>query len=674
MRIAVCLLTISLIGSASLTWADGEGDNHPENVRRVPKLGIEVSAQNRMDLRAGLEELNEQIEALRRKKDPRIQALLPDVIIFARAVDEALTYQEFFREVEIQIAKQHLERGLERAKLLAAGQAPWTSQTGLVVRGYVSKLDGSVQPYGLVIPENYKPDQIEPRRLDIWFHGRGETLSENNFLDQRLKQKGYYAPQDAIVLHPYGRYSNAFKFAGEVDVLEALEAVKQHYPIDEDRISVRGFSMGGAACWQFAVHYAGDWFAANPGAGFAETPEFLRFFQKEELHPAWWEKKLWHLYDCTDWSRNLAHCPTIAYSGENDIQKQAADIMAQSLKQAGMQLTHIIGPKMGHRIDPGSAKEIESRMADLARVGRRRVPESIKFVTYTLKYNRLKWLKITGIKEHWERSSVEAHVLPGSKLNVNTENVTGLEIELQPGDSPFDVTHAVAIRIDGKTLKGPHPLTDRSFKVSLVQDDNGWRIGTFPGDQLRKRHNLQGPIDDAMMESFVFVKPTGTSANPKVGEWVDQELIRAVEHWRRHFRGHARVKNDTDITPEDIKNSNLILWGDPQSNQVMKKIADKLPIAWNADSITVGEKTYPATEHALIAIYPNPLNPQRYVVLNSSFTYRDFAYLNNARQVPMLPDWAVVDLKTPPGSVWPGKVVEAGFFDEAWQLKPQKSE
>jgi hypothetical protein len=100
------------------------------------------------------------------------------------------------------------------------------------------------------------------------------------------------------------------------------------------------------------------------------------------------------------------------------------------------------------------------------------------------------------------------------------------------------------------------------------------------------------------------------------------------------------------------------------------KIADKLPIQWTADKVTVGEKSYDAKNHAPILIHPNPLNLNRYVVLNSSFTFRDYAYLNNARQVPMLPDWAVIDLDTPPNSVWPGKVVDANFFDEQWKLKP----
>ena len=70
-----------------------------------------------------------------------------------------------------------------------------------------------------------------------------------------------------------------------------------------------------------------------------------------------------------------------------------------------------------------------------------------------------------------------------------------------------------------------------------------------------------------------------------------------------------------------------------------------------------------------VMIYPNPKNPNRYVVLNSGFTYRENAYLNNARQVPKLPDWAMIDLITPPDSLWPGKIVSADFFDENWRVK-----
>src|SRR4029079_12036738 len=105
------------------------------------------------------------------------------------------------------------------------------------------------------------------------------SLSEVNFIQGRQTQPGEFTPRDAFVLHPYGRYCNANKLAGEVDTFEALDAVRAHYPVDDDRIAVRGFSMGGAACWQFATHYAGMWAAAAPGAGFAETAEFLKLWE-----------------------------------------------------------------------------------------------------------------------------------------------------------------------------------------------------------------------------------------------------------------------------------------------------------------------------------------------------------------------------------------------------------
>ncbi|MDA0814434.1 MAG: hypothetical protein O3C21_18835, partial [Verrucomicrobia bacterium] len=57
-------------------------------------------------------------------------------------------------------------------------------------------------------------------------------------------------------------------------------------------------------------------------------------------------------------------------------------------------------------------------------------------------------------------------------------------------------------------------------------------------------------------------------------------------------------------------------------------------------------------------------------VINSGVTFREYDYLNNARQVPKLPDWAIVDLSTPPGTRVPGRIEDAGFFDEQWKWKP----
>ena len=69
-----------------------------------------------------------------------------------------------------------------------------------------------------------------------------------------------------------------------------------------------------------------------------------------------------------------------------------------------------------------------------------------------------------------------------------------------------------------------------------------------------------------------------------------------------------------------------------------------------------------------VLIYPNPLNPKRYIVLNSGFTFREYDQLNNARQVPKLPDFAIVDVSVPVSSRAPGGIADAGFFGEDWEL------
>ena len=135
---------------------------------------------------------------------------------------------------------------------------------------------------------------------------------------------------DTIVLHPYGRFCNAYKFAGEVDVMEALAHVKSQYRIDNERVAMRGFSMGGAGAWHLGAHYAGEWAAVAPGAGFVDTAVYQNIFTKEPK-PTWWEQKLWAWYDVPPVAGNFFNTTTVAYSGEQDKQKQAADLMARAL-------------------------------------------------------------------------------------------------------------------------------------------------------------------------------------------------------------------------------------------------------------------------------------------------------------------------------------------------------
>jgi hypothetical protein len=253
------LIAALLISAAAFAQAQ---QNKP-----LPAPGIPVPDADKRQLRAGLDRLSARIDAL--KGNPH----LADVLVFHKAVRFALDGNEFFREEQIFRAKELLRIGTERADELSRGEAPWTRATGLVVRGYISKIDGSVQPYGLVVPPTFAPDRPHRWRVDGWFHGRSETLNEIDFLYDRMQNPGDFQPTDTIVMHLYGRYCNASTFAGEVDLFEALDDVKKQYNVDENRVLVRGFSMGGASVWHIAAHNATLFAAAAPGAGFAEGRE-----------------------------------------------------------------------------------------------------------------------------------------------------------------------------------------------------------------------------------------------------------------------------------------------------------------------------------------------------------------------------------------------------------------
>ncbi|MEQ1862756.1 MAG: prolyl oligopeptidase family serine peptidase [Chthoniobacteraceae bacterium] len=614
-------------------------------VRPVPPPGVAVPEAVRAELQDGVDALGAQLVTL------RDNAELPSVEIFHKAVSWALKHDEFLDAKQFAIARDFLLQGQARAKDAQGGKPAWNLATGLVARGYRSAIDGSVQPYGLVVPSDWKPGD-KPRPLHFWFHGRGEKLTELDFIAQRQRTAGEFVPEGAIVCHLYGRYCNANHFAGEVDLREALADIRKHYAIDENRVVIRGFSMGGAACWHFAMHFPGEWAAAAPGAGFSETEEFFAgtLYAKDATPPPWWERHLWRWYDATVVARNVAGLPLVAYSGEIDKQKQAADIMLRFAGKEGLAFTHIIGPATAHKYHP-EAKPVIEKAIEMALVkGRDPNVSHVTYTTYSLIYPRRAWVELLGMEKSWERADIDAAIVKDT-LSVTTKNVAALR--LTPG-----VTLKKLV-IDGTAL----PLDKGA--ATLRKANGTWQSANAP--TTGKRPGVCGPVDHAFMSSFVHVRPTGRAFHDSTAAWTKSELDHALWSWRRVFRGDARVKDDSAIGDEDIANHNLVLWGDPSSNAVLKKIVAQLPLEWSREKVEFRGYVLDAATHMPILVFPNPLNAEKYIVLNSGHTFREFALLNNSDQTPKLPDWAIVDIRKPADAKWPGLIHDAGFFDEDWR-------
>jgi len=359
---------------------------------------------------------------------------------------------------------------------------------------------------------------------------------------------------------------------------------------------------------------------------------------------------------------------------------------------------HVIGPQTPHKIKAEAKPEIEAVIEDaLAR--REAVPKKVRFTTYSLIYPQMEWVKVLGMEKQWERADVAAS-RDEKGVKIETKNVSALRWEL----TTAQLKPGSTLTIDGQDVPIDVPaIKDNLIKLvggNFLKENGRWvrpkgrfELGVANIEpNFTKRPDLCGPVDHAFMSSFVFVRPTGQPLNDKVGAWAAGELDHATGFWRKVFRGEAPVKDDTAISDADIASSNLVLWGDPSSNAVLKKIIDRLPLKWTAQELALVEKEprmntdghgsktdirvssvpirgqkYDAAHTAPVLIFPNPLNPAKYVVLNSGPTFREDALLNNSQQIPKLPDWAFIDVNTAPDGKWPGLVIDAGFFDEQWK-------
>ena len=231
-------------------------------------------------------------------------------------------------------------------------------------------------------------------------HGRDDTVLEQQFMAKSTTgytSKPFGAGADRFMLQPYGRYTNASRFAGEIDGLEAIESVAKAYPIDRDRIVMAGFSMGGASAWSYTVHYR----RSVGGGGARRGLHRDRGVSARRSRAAAAERRAAERCGtCTTRPTtrvNTFNVPVVAYSGANDGQKQAADAMAAAMLDEGLTLEHVIGPNTGHSYEPGARQQVQDRLDQLAAKGRNPVPKEIRFTTWTLRYNKMFWVTVDAM-------------------------------------------------------------------------------------------------------------------------------------------------------------------------------------------------------------------------------------------------------------------------------------
>ncbi len=481
-----------------------------------------------------------------------------------------------------------------------------------------------------------------------------------------------------ITLDLYGRWNgSAYHYAGEADVFEALAAVERRYKIDTQRIVLRGFSMGGAGAWNIALHNPDRWVAAEIGAGTWSNRASLPGLPAYQLATL----RIWE--NMEQWALNVFNLPLAGHDGDHDTQvsslppppagtphrgqlESSLRTKAQLVKEGfelegdpadesqeqhvkGTPAIFLISKDTGHGTSPLTRQRLDAFLKEWGDRGQTS-PDHIRFLTYTTRYNHDYWVSIDGLEKHYDRAEVDARRSDGGqRYEIKTKNVARFTLR--------ETAHVHELQIDGQPI-----AAKSSGEMTLEKSTGGWRIARAHESGLHKTHALQGPIDDAFLDPFILVRPTGKPWNDAVNDQALRTLARFDHLYAKWFRAHPRIVDDKDLTAADVANYHLILFGDPGSNRWIAKLNGKLPFRWTRESVTMGDKNYPAAENFPAMIYPNPLNPQRYVVLNTGMTFDERGYRGDYG-MPMLGDYAILKANNSDAP----EVVAAGLYDEQWR-------
>jgi hypothetical protein len=593
-------------------------------------------------------------------KTTKTPNILAEVEVFHKAAEWVVTHGEWYTDKTAKQTLDVLDAGLKRAAAMKEPKTPWVeTRDKPIALGYKSRVDGSMQPYSLQFPADF--DGKKRYRLDVVLHGRDATLTEVKFLHGKEFAKAGKAP-DHFVLEVYGRGNNAYRWAGEADVFEAISAARglvelrttRTGGIDEQRIVLRGFSMGGAGTWHIGLHHPFTFAVLGPGAGFTTTRDYIGA-AKFGKQPDYIEKCL-HIYDAVDYAENVFNVPVVAYSGEKDKQKLAADLIEAKLKdfKEPHSFTHLVAPGLEHKQPPEWLAKLEAEYQKHLKAPRPDTPERVRLVTYTPRYGIGSWVNVVVQEKQYERSTIDATFGAGD-VAVRSQNVRKMTV------TPLLTDGIKSLTVDGQRIA----LIDRLPRsVVLVKMDGKWKESAEQLD-LIKRAGSQGPIDDAFRSEFHVRSPFEPAWFEATGTFATARYLEFDRNWVKHFRGKLPAHD-----PLDPGRGHQVLFGDPASNPEIAKLLPKLPIKWTKDELVVNGVKYDPKTHVPVLIYPHPERPGKYVVINSGHTFREADLKGtNALLYPRLGDWAVLKPKPTKDDPAGFEVVAAGLFDENWQFE-----
>lgn len=522
-----------------------------------------------------------------------------------------------------------------------AGTDPFAGKTS-GLRTVRSPVDGQLLFYLFRLPRGYDPAKRYP--LDVALHSGAALTWRAGWVDGPPSgDPKKAAADDRIWISPCGRGNNGYVGMGDAAVVAAVRDAMRQYAVDPDRVTVGGASMGGTGGFRLAALHPDLFAAAHSLTGGATY-----------LGPAGDGR-----YDATlllDNYGNTGVCiwdaPKEGWFGQN--RAFADGLRDRAAKFPGSYpVLELTDPDGKHGVI--DKKLVAEGWEWIRRQKRDPHPKRVVYKTYSLRYDGAYWVRIEAVDDPTAPARIEADVGAGGAVRVAAENVARLRLDLTReliGDAA-----EVAVSVNGSPAVAVKP----GPAVRLARGGDRWAVAGPPDPKaVGKRHGLSGPVGDVFLGGPVLlVHGPGEAA----AEQVDAAVFRlfgpgdggSVLH-----TGFER-KADRDVTPADVADKHLVLFGTPRENALVAKVADRLPVKFLADGVEVRGKAYRGPGVGLTMVYPNPLNPERYVLLLPS-DYAGGSPLD-------LPDYVVGKRVEGKGRV-SQQVLAKGWFDARWRLGP----
>jgi pimeloyl-ACP methyl ester carboxylesterase len=549
---------------------------------------------------------------------------------------------------------------------------------------FISQIDNSCQYYAVMPPPDY--DRRKKYALIFTLHGAGVEASG---------QVNAYQQKDwAFVVAPTNRRRFGFDWQdwGRLDALEVLELVKKAFPIDTSRVYLTGHSMGGHGTWHIALAHSDLFAAAAPEAGWSCFQLYVPWFlQKSYLFA---EPQQIAIRDMSlredltpNFLENALNLPLFIYQGGSDdnVPPVHARLFARLLDELGYEYQYRELPGKGHWFevdtvnhiscvdDPELMKFLKPKTRDL-------YPKHIIFKTTNIgQSHKSYWVEIDQQENPFFESQIEAEIktledvasdvsvgrkktkIKNNRIEINTKNISQFTLSLSEHLLPRG---EILILINGEEISYAFKNNE---KIAFSKRGDKFQIGESTHLGLKKSSSFYGPIKQAYFSPFVLVYGTkGDSATTELT--THQARLEATRWWRR-ANGFAEIIPDTEVTTEIMDEYNLILFGGAEENLITAKINENLPIKVKDGKILLGEKQIRGKQIAVELIYPNPLNPGRFVFVHEGNNLEGLKlsdFFTTIYSGAGLPDFVIFDNQVKQKG-W-GGVICAGFFDSDWLI------